>query len=369
MLTKKTLLLLLSIMISLHAMKKELTNDDLLKACQTQATFYIQYMLQAHPNLNINYCNEHGTTPLLSAAGMQTSNSWVTAQNLLAMKNINYLHKDKYGQSLFSKAIYSGGGLFRLDFRTILTHYTLEQVNNECKSLSYDRNNNLKLRIPFYEDKEFIKDLSEELPPSFLAQDIRLPRVQKAIEKRQRFIESCKQRHHIPLIKKLLIEGTSLNKRNIFLNSAVDENELDKRTLYENLSDKTIFALREIFNYGPHYKNDALLKELFTNTHKSKILYPNQDIQPEEQTNIPDDIINLIKIHIGWIIKYQNIEKSLWIKALGHKIEDTKVQQYSTIKEKDYFKFRRALLQLSQQEKTKLNIKVCIDMYCEPCKR
>lgn len=322
MIAKNILLFLLCATAHLHAMK-QLTNDDLLNACQTQSTMYIQRMLQINPTLDINYCNEHGTTPLLSAAKAQTSNSWQIARDLLKMEKINYLHKDNYGQSLFSKSIY-----FRepaIEFSKILAHYTLKQINDECKSLSYDRNINLELHT-----------------------------IDNVINSKhtKNYIQLYKQHHHLPLIKKLFLNKALLDAINTFdeFNYCLDPQQYSGRIFYRNLSPKITFALREAFNYGPPINNYATLNELFINNKLIMVKY------------FPEDIITIIKTNIELIIRYQTIERKLWIK------EDEKAQQFSTIQEKNSFEFIKKLMQLPQQEKTKLNIKIYMNMDREPYK-
>jgi len=100
-------------------------------ACLNGNIGAINAFIASHPEVNLDYQNEHGTTPLLHAA---TWGEWSAVWHLRACgAHINI--KDHYGQSLFSKAVYGNAN----EFKKLLTYLSLDEINRECKAICLNR--------------------------------------------------------------------------------------------------------------------------------------------------------------------------------------------------------------------------------------
>ena len=107
--------------------------DQFFELCRIGQESAIKDFIKQNPTININYQNNHGTTPLLHAA---TWGNWNIVWYLLKYCNENKMMKDNYGQTLFSKAVYNWSSVH---FKKLLKIYSFNEINELCKTICLQR--------------------------------------------------------------------------------------------------------------------------------------------------------------------------------------------------------------------------------------
>jgi hypothetical protein len=105
-----------------------------------------------HKTIDINHQNEQGATVFLHAAEHHKWN--VVGCLLRRFKNANIMLSDKYGQTLFSKAVYCYAFLPD-QFKKIVERYSLDHINSLSKTICFNKS-------PYQDtpaDTEFIADV------------------------------------------------------------------------------------------------------------------------------------------------------------------------------------------------------------------
>src|SRR5258708_27858687 len=100
---------------------KTIDYDYFFELCEKGYNNIIKNFIKENSMIDINYQDNHGTTPLLHAA---TWGKWDIVWYLLEHCNANKMIKDYYGQTLFSKAVYYWRSIF---FKKLLKIYSLDE--------------------------------------------------------------------------------------------------------------------------------------------------------------------------------------------------------------------------------------------------
>jgi len=200
--------------------------------CQKSTIGEIEDFLLHHDKnekIDINYRNEHGITALLHVA---TWGRWDVVRYLLSC-GADKMIPDKYGQTVFSKAVY-----WKLVYSTnplkelLCGYYSVEEINQLCREIGFDRGVDYQIVFPV---DTFVQDVLDDIKS-----------LEAKNEKGNTALHEVCLHAHIPHIIQLIERGASLDAENEEKHTPYDE----LKGTFTSIPTVSPFVIREAFNRG-----------------------------------------------------------------------------------------------------------------------